>query len=232
VQRHDAAIRIQDCADLIMDMHGKTVQYLEFTLHKTVPDKAEIALLDPFEGLPLERIFVPATVAAFEAAAADIRAAKVVGFDTESKPTFIKGEASSGPHVVQFALPDKAYLFLLHRTECHPFVIGILQSEEILKAGFGLQSDKAQILSKLGVTLNAVLDLGSEFRRLGYPASTGVRGAVAIVFNKNFRKSRSATTSNWAQPVLSSKQLLYAANDAYAALCVLNALKSGLILGM
>lgn len=193
-------------------------------MHKTVPDKAEIALLEPFEGLAPARIYVPATVADYRAAAAEISAAKVVGFDTEAKPTFIKGEVSQGPHVVQFALPDKAFLFQLHRTECHPFVTEILQSDAVLKAGFGLQSDKAQLFNKLGVTLNAVLDLSSEFRKLGYPASTGVRTAVAIVFNKNFRKSRSATTSNWAKAELSPKQMLYAANDAYAALCVWHAL--------
>lgn len=195
-------------------------------MHKTVPDKAQIALLEPFDGLALERIFVPATVAAFEAAATEISAAKVVGFDTEAKPTFVKGEASTGPHVVQFALPDKAFLFQLHRTECHPFVIEILRSDAILKAGFGLQSDRAQLFNKLGATLNAVVDLSVELRKLGYPASTGVRSAVAILFNKNFRKSRSATTSNWAKPELSDKQMLYAANDAYAALCVWHALNS------
>lgn len=192
-------------------------------MHKTVPGKTEIALLEPFDGLPIERIFVPDTAEAFEAACAEILAADAVGFDTESKPTFLKGEVSSGPHVVQFALSDKAFIFQLDKQGCHPFVIEILRAEKVLKVGFGLQSDHAQILAKLGVTLNAVLDLNVRFRRLGYHGTTGVRSAVAILFGKNFRKSKSVTTSNWAQSSLTQRQLLYAANDAYAALCVYRA---------
>lgn len=192
-------------------------------MHKTVPGKAEIALLEPFDGLPIERIFVPDTAEAFEAACAEILAADAVGFDTESKPTFLKGEVSRGPHVVQFALSDKAFIFQLDKQGCHPFVIEILRAEKVLKVGFGLQSDHTQILAKLGVTLNAVLDLNVSFRRLGYHGTTGVRSAVAILFGKNFRKSKSVTTSNWAQPSLTQRQLLYAANDAYAALCVYRA---------
>jgi len=52
----------------------------------------------------------------------------------------------------------------------------------------------------------------------------GVRGAVAVMFNQRFLKSRKATTSNWANVQLSESQLLYAANDAYAALRVFHAL--------
>jgi len=52
----------------------------------------------------------------------------------------------------------------------------------------------------------------------------GVRGAVGILLNQCFKKSKSTTLSNWATRELSPKQLLYAANDAYAALKVMEAL--------
>ena len=55
----------------------------------------------------------------------------------------------------------------------------------------------------------------------------GVRGAVAVLFNKRFIKSRKASTSNWANPRLSEAQIIYAANDAYAALRVFKALDPG-----
>ena len=58
------------------------------TMSKTAPTKAETAHLDVFAGLTLAQIEVPTTRAQFEAAAADILAARTVGFDTESKPTF------------------------------------------------------------------------------------------------------------------------------------------------
>ncbi|MEN8166711.1 MAG: 3'-5' exonuclease domain-containing protein 2, partial [Pseudomonadota bacterium] len=51
------------------------------------------------------------------------------------------------------------------------------------------------------------------------------RAAVAIMFNKRLQKSKSVSTSNWALPLLKPNQQLYAANDAYAALKILQALK-------
>ena len=188
---------------------------------KLTPSKAESALLEPFVGLPLERIYVPVTAADFAAATAAIKAAGVAGFDTESKPVFDRGVVSDGPHVVQFALADCAYLFQPHRAEGRPFLAELLQSEAVLKVGFDLKSDRGQIHAKLGVTLGAVLDLNFVFRADGHRNTTGVRAAVALVFNQKFHKSKAVTTSNWSVHALSPKQMLYAANDAYAALKVL-----------
>ena len=193
-------------------------------MNKAAPTKAEIALLEPFFGLTLERIHVPAGREEFAAATAEIKAAGIVGFDTESKPTFETGDVSDGPHVVQFALHDKAYLFQLHRADGHPFLVELLQSGQLIKVGFGLKSDSGQILAKLGVHLGALLDLNTVFSLAGYRKHMGVRAAVGMVFNQRFSKSRKVTTSNWSQPQLTPQQMLYAANDAYAALKVLEAL--------
>ncbi len=190
----------------------------------TPPTKAEIALLEPFSGLALEYIHVPANSAEFAAAAADIMAAGLVGFDTESKPTFAVGDVSDGPHVVQFALRNKAYLFQLHQTEGHKFLLELLQSAQLIKVGFGLKSDRSHIFNKLGIRLNGVVDLNTLFSMDGYKKEMGVRTAVGLVFKQRFAKSRKVTTSNWAQLQLTPQQLLYAANDAYAALKVLEAL--------
>jgi len=192
--------------------------------HKPTPGKAETALMQPFKALTLERIFIPYTQEALLSASAEIFAAGVTGFDTESKPTFNRGDVSEGPHVVQFAIQDKAFIFQLNRPECLPYVVEILQSEAVLKVGFGLQSDHAQIYHKLGVKLAAVLDMNHVFRKEGYGSSTGVRAAVGLAMLQKFHKSKRVTTSNWAALQLNDKQLIYAANDAYAALEVLNAL--------
>jgi ribonuclease D len=53
----------------------------------------------------------------------------------------------------------------------------------------------------------------------------GVKAAVAVLFGQRYLKSKRAATSNWAQRTLSDSQVLYAANDAWAALCVYHALK-------
>lgn len=193
-------------------------------MKKTTPSKTEIALMPPFSGLTLEHIHVPSTKEEFAAAAAEIKAAVIVGFDTESKPTFAVGEISEGPHVVQFALHDKAYLFQIHRTEGHAFLLELLQSEDVLKVGFGLKSDSGHIYAKLGIHFGGVVDLNTVFRMDGYHKDMGVRAAVGLVFKQRFAKSRKVTTSNWSQHQLTSQQLLYAANDAYAALKVLGTL--------
>ena len=193
-------------------------------MQKVAPTKPEISLLEPFDGLTLERIHVPTSAEEFAAATAEIRAAGIVGFDTESRPTFVTGDVSEGPHVVQFSLHDKAYLFQVHRTEGLPYLIELLQSAQVIKVGFGLKSDSGQIFSKLGVKFGGVVDLNTVFRMNGYQKEIGVRTAVGLVFNQRFAKSKKATTSNWSQPQLTQQQMLYAANDAYAALKVLEAL--------
>ena len=193
-------------------------------MKKAAPTKDEIALLEPFVGLSLAHIHVPASSPEFASAAAEIKAAGIVGFDTESKPTFVTGDVSEGPHVVQFALHDKAYLFQLHREDGLPFLIELLQSEQVIKVGFDLKSDSGHIYKKLGVHLGGVVDLNTVFRMDGYHKHMGVRAAVGLVFKQRFAKSRHVTTSNWSQPQLTPQQLLYAANDAYAALKVLEAL--------
>ncbi len=193
-------------------------------MKKTAPTKGEIALMEPFVGLTLEQIHVPATTDEFASAVAEIRAAGIVGFDTESKPTFVVGDVSEGPHVVQFALHDKAYLFQVHRAEGMQHLLELLQSEQLIKVGFGLKSDRGNIFAKLGVHFNAVVDLNTVFSMDGYHKEMGVRAAVGLVLKQRFRKARHVTTSNWSQPQLTSQQMLYAANDAYAALKVLEAM--------
>lgn len=194
-------------------------------MKKVAPTRDEIALLPPFVGLKLERIHTPRTRQEFATAAAEIMTAGIVGFDTESRPTFAVGEVSDGPHVVQFALHDKAYLFQVHRDEGLPFLIELLHSEHLLKAGFGLRSDRSNIRAKLGVHFGGVVDLNTVFSMEGYHKEMGVRAAVGLVLKQRFAKSRHVTTSNWSQPELTSQQMLYAANDAYAALKVLEALE-------
>jgi len=186
--------------------------------------KAETALLEPFQGLPLECIHLPKTVEAIEQAGREIEGLGIAGFDTESKPTFKAGEKSHGPHVVQFALRDRAFLFQLHRPECRALVADLLQSERVLKVGFGLRNDRGQIRSNLGVTLRGILDLDHVFRQRGYKGQIGVRAAIGAMLQQSFRKSKRVTKSNWAATELTPAQILYAANDAFAALRVMEAL--------
>ena len=194
------------------------------TEHHATPDKEQIALLEPFDRLELRQIQVVATAQHAASALRELAGVAALGFDTESKPTFAKNEASDGPHIVQLSTIDKAYIFQLRDAECRRAVALLLASPGIVKAGFGLGDDRRRIVHKLGIDLQGVLDLNIVFRERGYRKDMGVRGAVAVLFNKRFIKSRKATTSNWANPRLSEAQMIYAANDAYAAFRVFEAL--------
>ena len=69
--------------------------------------------LPDYAGLALSDVSLVTTAALAHEALEVLMAVEVVGFDTESKPTFLKGEVSSGPHLVQLSTEVRAYLFLL-----------------------------------------------------------------------------------------------------------------------
>jgi len=194
------------------------------TTHNT-PSKEQIALLAPFDRLGLNQISLVSTADEAGRACDALARAKVLGFDTESKPTFFKDQVSEGPHIVQLSTADRAWVFQLHDLQCRTMVGQLLSTLGIVKAGFGLGDDRKRIISKLGVEPADVLELNTIFRERGYRKDMGVKGAVAVLFNQRFIKSKKAATSNWANPRLTEAQLVYAANDAYAALRVFEALK-------
>ena len=188
------------------------------------PDKDTIALLPPFERLGLDRITLVSTGAQAKEAYAALTDTPAWGFDTESKPTFKVGDVSDGPHILQLATPERAWVFQLMDPACSAVAAELLALGGVAKAGFGLGDDKKRIVSKLGVQPQGILELNTVFRERGYRKDMGVKGAVAVLFNQRFMKSKKAATSNWANARLSESQLVYAANDAYAAIRVFHAL--------
>lgn len=198
-------------------MQAKPVQ-------RATPDKEAIALLPAFERLGLDRITLVTTGGQASQAYQQLVVSKAWGFDTESKPTFKVGEQSDGPHILQLATLERAWVFQLYEPDCRAVAAELLALEGIAKAGFGLGDDRKRIIHKLGVEPAGILELNHVFRERGYRKDMGVKGAVAVLFNQRFIKSKKAATSNWANPRLSEAQLVYAANDAYAAMRVWHAL--------
>jgi len=189
-------------------------------VQRATPDKEAIALLPAFERLGLDRITLVTTGAQASQAYQQLVVSKAWGFDTESKPTFKVGEQSDGPHILQLATLERAWVFQLHEPECRAVAAELLALQGIAKAGFGLGDDRKRIIHKLGVEPAGILELNHVFRERGYRKDMGVKGAVAVLFNQRFIKSKKAATSNWANLRLSEAQLVYAANDAYAAMRV------------
>jgi ribonuclease D len=185
-----------------------------------IPNPSEIAAMSPFEGIALNSVYVVTCERQAKLAVAELMNAGEVGFDTESKPTFHKGEKSEGPHVLQFATQDKAFIFLSHVQESHAAIKELLTAGGLLKIGFDLRGDLAQIQSRFQVRPEGMVDLGRSFKMLGCRNTMGASRAVALLFQQRMTKSKSVTTSNWSMPELTDRQLLYAANDAYVALKV------------
>ncbi len=184
------------------------------------PSKEQMAEMAAFERIGLDRILVAASRDAAARGLELLRGATVLGFDTESKPTFNRGEVSDGPHIVQLATLDHAVIFQLHDPASRAAAAEVLQDPSVLKVGFGLGDDKKRIIAKLGIQPHGIEDLNATFRARGYRKEMGVRSAVALLFGKRFLKSGKAATSNWALPQLNEAQVMYAANDAWAALRV------------
>jgi ribonuclease D len=190
------------------------------------PSNENIATLPLFERLELRHITCVRTGSQAQDAAQALLASNVWGFDTESKPTFRVGEISTGPHVLQLATLEHAWVFQLHDPDCCAVAAQLLARPGVVKAGFGLGDDQKRIRSKLGIEPQGIVEINALFRKLGYRKELGVKAAVATLYNQRFIKSKKASTSNWALASLSEQQLIYAANDAYAAARVWHTLQN------
>ena len=189
-----------------------------------MPDQEE--LLPPYAGIKLVDVrMVKSDKDAADALAA-LSAMDVLGFDTESKPTFLKGEVSTGPHLVQLATDEHAYLFQIGAAPAVEVLKSVLESATILKVGFGLADDVKRLRSKLGIDAVNVLDLSTALRK-NERNTLGAKTAVARFFGQRLQKSKKITTTNWALPRLSEKQILYAADDAHVALRIYRHWRAG-----
>ena len=179
---------------------------------------AAAPVLPAYRGLALDAVVLVDTQTSADAAILELLAADVLGFDSESKPTFAKGEVSTGPHLIQLATDTKAFLFQTWRPFGMDSVKSVLESAAILKVGFGLEGDKHLLLVRFGIALTNTLDLARALREATEKNTIGARTAVARCFGQKLQKSRRISTSNWARSQLNDRQLLYAADDAHVAL--------------
>jgi ribonuclease D len=183
-----------------------------------LPSKEQIQTLPLFQNLRLENIHVIDSLAQCLALEQELKNCVLFGFDTESKPTFNKGQVSTGPHVIQLASANQAYLFQVN-PQILEFLQPIFENKHQLKVGFGLKND-LPLFRKKGIQLNHILDLSKCFGSLGFSQTMGLKNAMALLFQVNFPKSKKISTSNWARKTLSLAQIQYAAADAYAPVLV------------
>ncbi|MFT5642757.1 MAG: ribonuclease D [Janthinobacterium sp.] len=179
------------------------------------------SVLPPYVGIKLADVRLVQSCAEAAQALSALMAADAIGFDTESKPTFVKGEISDGPHLIQLATDDTAYLFQIGAAPAPGLDVlkAILESGATIKVGFGLSDDVKRLRIKLGITTAKVLDLSVALRG-GQRNDLGAKTAVAKFFSLRLQKSKKTSTTNWANARLTERQILYAADDAQVALRV------------
>lgn len=191
-------------------------------LKHPTPTNEERHHLPHFQSLNDSNIILICSIEDCYAVEAELKQAFIFGFDTESKPTFNKGEISTGPHLIQLATLEKAYLFQVSPailTFLHP----ILNNPKQLKVGFGLKND-VHLFRKKVIEIQNTIDLSKCFSTFGLTNTVGIKTAIALLFEQNFIKNKKISTSNWGKKNLNAQQIAYAAADAYAALVVFRAL--------
>jgi ribonuclease D len=146
-----------------------------------------------------------------ERAIADLRGEAVVGFDTETRPAFRKGERHL-PCLAQAATARAVYLFPLQRLDCSAALGELLAAPGTVKVGVALAEDLRALAEVFPFSRAATLDAGSIARRQGI-RQTGLRNLAAIFLG--FRVPKGKRTSNWAAARLTPAQITYAATDAW-----------------
>jgi len=166
--------------------------------------------------LPIRRyegeVCLVTTARDLDRALADIRLESVVGFDTETRPAFKKGE-SHPPCLVQAATARAVYLFQLRQLDVFQVLAELLAEPRIVKVGVALANDLRPLKLLFPFIERNVLDLGVVARRSSL-SQTGLRNLAGIFLG--FRIPKGARTSNWAAPRLTAAQITYAATDAWA----------------
>lgn len=187
------------------------------------PTKEEIRALPLYQGLELNDIQVVENAQTAAQALAALSHKAHLGFDTESKPTFRKGQKSAGPTLIQLATESSAYLFPTRFSSAVAVASALLSNPNIKKVGFGLRGDNKALRNKLDIDIVNTLDLSVVLKNILDEKNTvGARTAVAMVLKQ--RLGKGPQTSNWSAYPLHNSQIQYAANDAHSAICIANAL--------
>ena len=186
----------------------------------SVPDTPQIASprtisREEIADLPIGRyegdVCLVATPEDLERAAADIRAERIVGFDTETRPAFRKGEVHL-PCLVQVATARAVYLFQLRRPDGSALLAEMLEDTRIVKTGVAVAHDLRELKHVFAFQEKNVLDLGLVARHSGL-GQTGLRNLAGLFLS--IRIPKGAKTTNWAAAHLSPAQIDYAATDAW-----------------
>ncbi|HQH40689.1 MAG TPA: 3'-5' exonuclease [Bacteroidales bacterium] len=176
--------------------------------------------------LPLEMfrgdVFVVSDYADFQRAIAMVRRESVLGFDTETKPSFRKGRRNK-VSLLQLATDRQAWLFRLSRIGLPRELVSVLENPQIVKIGLALRDDLHSLHALQPFEPRNMIDLQKIVAQYGIKAQ-GLRKLAAIVLGIRISKAQQVT--NWENPILTESQILYAATDAWVCYAIWRKLNS------
>ncbi|MDE5844807.1 MAG: 3'-5' exonuclease domain-containing protein 2 [Muribaculaceae bacterium] len=147
----------------------------------------------------------------------------IVGFDTETRPSFKKGQVHKVA-LLQLSTADECFLFRLNHLGLFDELKDFLSNESIIKVGLSIKDD-FHALNRLGqIEPAGFIELQSHVKDFEI-ADNSLQKIFAIIFNERISKTQRLT--NWEADVLTEAQQAYAALDAWACLKIYNYLKEG-----
>lgn len=148
----------------------------------------------------------------------------VLGFDTETKPTFRKGEHNRAA-IVQLAAREDAYLIRIGHIGLPDGLARILEDPKITKVGISIRDDLKGLNELKKLNFQGFVDLNGVAARHFGIEQTGMRSLAGIFLGA--RVSKSQQTSNWESRQLTEGQLAYAATDAWVCFFIYRMLLDG-----
>ena len=140
-----------------------------------------------------------------------LAAQPVLGFDTETRPSFRQG-VTFRVSLLQLSSPEVCYLFRLNRIPFDRAILRLLESREVLKIGADVAGDLRSLRQIRHFRDGGFIDLQTIAPQGGIEEKS-LRKLSAIVLGQ--RVSKAQRLSNWEAATLTDKQRLYAATDAW-----------------
>ena len=137
---------------------------------------------------------------------------RVVGFDTETRPSHTRG-VTYLPSVLQLAGEDRIFVFRLDECGGIPLAFPLLCHPKKAKVGVAVRDDVRHLQERAPFDAPSFIDI-SDFTRKAGVENTGLRALAAHYLGLQMKKSKKVQTSHWERP-LSKEQIKYAANDAW-----------------
>jgi ribonuclease D len=147
----------------------------------------------------------------FSTAIAGLKGEKLLGFDTETKPSFKKGHKNR-VSLIQLSTHDKAYLFRINKIGLPAPLLDLLADNSIIKAGVAVHDDLKFLRNVRKFNPDGFIDLQTYVKDFGIQCS-GLKKLTAIILG--FRISKRQQVTDWEAETLSEPQQVYAATDAW-----------------